>query len=219
MIRLQAIWFGTVAATMLGFISSNTTVTAQTIYPFDATYNSENTLRPIIDNISKVTITAESTDAPYGLTKFVNTNYGKIDPSTGTITFSPDAAEFGLENLPSGGVTFFGNGSDRLEGNITGTAELDFQNLVGTANGAFNITGGSGRFTGATGTFAFFENDTLNPEDPTAPFKSQAFLRGSFLTPRQVSESSNSKSLLGFSVVSVSLLIRRRAIERSIVKN
>ena len=218
MVPLQAIWFGTFAATILSFISSNTAATAQIIYPFDATYNSENTLTPIIDNISKVTITAESTDAPYGLTKFVNTNYGKIDPSTGTITFSPDAAEFGLENLPSGGVTFFGNGSDRLFGNITGTAALDFQNLVGTATGVFNITDGSGRFTGATGTFAFLENDTLNP-DPTAPFKSQAFLRGSFLTPRQVPESSNSKSLLGFSVVAVSLLIRRRAIERSIVKN
>lgn len=74
MVRLQAIWFGTFAATILSFISSHTAATAQIIYPFDATYNSENTLTPIIDNISKVTITAESTDAPYGLTKFVNTN-------------------------------------------------------------------------------------------------------------------------------------------------
>ena len=218
MVRLQAIWFGTLAATILSFISSNTSATAQTIYPFEATYNSENTLTPIVDNISKVTITAESTDAPYGLTKFVNTNYGQFDSSTGTIIFSPDAAEFGLENLPSGGVTFFGNGSDRLFGNITGTAALDFQNLVGTATGAFNITGGSGRFTGATGTFTFLENDTLNP-DPTAPFKSQAFLSGSFQTPRQVPESSNTTTLVGFSLIAISLLIRRRAIKQSIVKN
>ncbi|MDF5726852.1 MAG: hypothetical protein PUP92_02175 [Rhizonema sp. PD38] len=134
---------------------------------------------PITQDVSRVTITAQSKDAPYGLTNFVNTNYGLIDGATGTVTFRPDAAEFGLQNLPSGNFIFFGEGSDQLFGNITGTAKLDFLNLVGTATGSFNITGGSGRFTGATGIFSFIENDILNL-DQTAPFKSQAVVSGSF---------------------------------------
>ncbi len=206
MVRTQAVWVGTLAAAMLGF--SSNAATAQTIFPFEATYNSENTLTPITENISRVNITAESEDAPYGLTRFENTNYGQFDPEAGTITFSPNPETFGLEDLPTGGVTFFGSGNDRLFGNITGTAELDFQNLVGEATGAFNITDGAGRFTGATGTFAFLETDTLNP-DPTAPFPSQAVVSGSFQVPRQVPESSNTTSLVGLGVIGAGFLLRR----------
>ncbi len=206
MVRTQAVWVGTLAATMLGF--SSNTATAQTIFPFEATYNSENTLTPITENISRVNITAESEDAPYGLTRFENTNYGQFDQEAGTITFDPNPETFGLEDLPTGGVTFFGSGNDRLFGNITGTAELDFQNLVGTAVGTFNITDGAGRFAGATGTFAFLETDTLNP-DTTAPFPSQAVVSGSFQVPRQVPESSNTTSLVGLGAIGAGFLLRR----------
>lgn len=206
MVRTQAVWVGTLAAAMLGF--SSNTATAQTIFPFEATYTSENNRTPITENILRVTITAESEDAPYGLTKFENTNYAQFEPEAGTFTFSPNPETFGLENLPTGGVTFFGSGNDRLFGNITGTAELDFQNLVGTATGSFNITDGAGRFAGATGTFAFLETDTLN-SDSSAPFPSPAIISGSFQIPRQVPESSNITSLVGLGVIGAGFLLRR----------
>lgn len=209
MFRFHALWLTPLAALTLSLTVSTTRAYSQTIYPFEATYNSENTLVPIAQNVSKVTITAQSKDAPYGLTNFVNTNYGLIDLATGTATFRPDATEFGLQNLPSGNLRFFGEGSDQLFGTITGTAKLDFQNLSGTATGTFNITGGSGRFSNATGTFSFSEEDILN-SDSTVPFKSQAVLSGSFQTPRVVSEPTNITTLLSIGVVGVSFVLRRR---------
>ncbi len=136
----------------------------------------------------------------------MNTNYGLIDPDTGAITFSPDPANFGLEGLPPGGVTFFGQGSDKLFGTINGTALLDFQNLVGTATGTFTITGGSGNFSGATGTFIFFENDILSP-DPTAPIKSRAVLSGSF---QAVPEPRPSATVIGIGALGVGFLLHSR---------
>ena len=166
MFLLLATQLAPITFTLLGLELQSKSAAAQTIYPFNATYTGENTLVPITENISKVTITASSTDAPYGLTNFVNTNYGLIDPSTGEVAFNPDAATFGLKDLPQGGLTFLGTESDKLFGNIIGNGKLDFQNLNGTATGNFNITGGEGRFVGATGIFTFLENDTLNADPP-----------------------------------------------------
>ncbi|MBR8833927.1 MAG: hypothetical protein DSM106950_07785 [Stigonema ocellatum SAG 48.90 = DSM 106950] len=209
MVRFHAVCFAC-AALLLSFGTSAQSAMAQTTYPFEATYNSENTLVPITENVSRITINAQSTDAPYGLTNFANTNYGLIDLATGTITFRPDATEFGLQNLPSGNLTFFGEGSDQLFGTITGTAKLDFQNLVGTATGSFNITGGSGKFSGATGTFSFVENDILNL-DQTALFKSQAVLSGSFQTPQVVPKPRNITALVSMGVIGVGFGLRRRS--------
>lgn len=211
MIRFYAVWFAPVAATLLTCGLSATTM-AQTIYPFEAIYNSENTLVPIAENISKVTITAETGNAPYGLTKFVNTNYGLINRDAGTIIFEPDAAKFGKTGLPLGGVTFFGQGNDNLFGTISGTAALDFQNLVGTASGTVTITGGSGRFSGATGKLSFLENDILSL-DPTAPIKSRAVVSGSFKTFQSVPEPRNTTTLVVMGVIGFGLLLRRRSLE------
>ena len=75
MFRL-ATYLAPIAVTLLGFGLQTKSAAAQTIYPFNATYSSESTLVPVTENVSKVTIISSSTDAPYGLTKFVNTNYG-----------------------------------------------------------------------------------------------------------------------------------------------
>lgn len=208
-IRSLAVCLAGVSATIVSFGLSGTKVIAQTVFPFEAVYESENTLVPITENVSRVTITAFSANAPYGLTNFVNTNYGLVDTATGTVTFRPDAAEFGLEGLPLGGVRFFGFGSDQLFGTINGVAQLDFQNLVGTATGTFNITDGSGRFSGATGTFAFVEEDLLN-RDPNAPFPSRAFLSGSFQTSARVPEPSNTAMFFGIGVVGIGFGLRQR---------
>ena len=121
MFRLKAAYLTPFAVTLLLFGLQTKSAAAQTIYPFNATYTSENTLVPIAGNVSKLTIIASSTDAPYGLTKFVNTNYGLINPSTGEVVFNPDASTFGLKDLPQGGLTLLRAGNDKLFGNIIGT--------------------------------------------------------------------------------------------------
>ena len=85
MFRLLVVYIAPIAVALLGLGLQTRPTAAQTIYPFNAKYSGENTLVPITQNISKVTITGTSTDAPYGLTKFINTNYGLIDPSAGKL--------------------------------------------------------------------------------------------------------------------------------------
>lgn len=214
MFRVFATYLAPIAISLLGFGLQFKSATAQTIYPFNATFIGEDTLVPITSNISKINITASSTDAPYGLTRFVNTNYGLINPSTGEVAFNPDAATFGLKDLPQGGLTFFGAGNDKLFGNIIGNAKLGFETLIGTATGTFNITGGEGRFAGATGAFNFLENDTLNA-DPTAPFKNQAVLSGSFTTPKTIPEPGNTTAVISMGIIGVSLLLSRSKYKNS----
>ncbi len=168
----------------------------------------ETTLTPIAPNISRATDIAQTADAPYGITNFENTNYSQFDPITNTITFGPDAAQFGLEGLPIGTVTFYGSGSDRLFGTSSGTASLDFANLVGNSSGTINITGGEGRFNGAVGSLVFNENVTVNP-DPTAPLNGQALVSGSFQTSAAVPEPRNDAALVGLGVLGTGFLLRR----------
>lgn len=218
MFRLFAAYLAPFAITLLSLALQPKSATAQTIYPFNATYNSESTLVPITENISKLTINASSTDAPYGLTKFVNTNYGLINPSTGEVAFNPDAATFGLKDLPQGGLTLLEVGNDKLFGNITGTAKLDFQSLTGTGSGTVNITDGEGRFAGATGTLSFLENDILNA-DPTAPFKNQAVVSGSFTTPKTIPEPGNTTALFSMGIVGIGLLLSSKKIQKLLCVN
>lgn len=131
MFSAKAAYLAPVVA-LLSFGLQSKGATAQTIYPFNATYTSESSVVPITGNVSRLTIVASSTDAPYGLTKFVNTNYGSINPSTGEVVFNPDTSTFGLKDLPLGGLTISGAGNDKLFGNIIGTSKLDFQSLTGT---------------------------------------------------------------------------------------
>jgi hypothetical protein len=208
-VRFYAVWLASLTAGILSFSVSATKASAQTTYPFNASYSGESTLVSIANGVSKVTITGNSTDAPYGLTKFSNTNYGLIDITAGTVQFNPDATKFGLKNLPLGDLTFFGEGNDKLIGNIVGSGKLDFKNLVSTLTGTFNITGGEGKFASANGTFNFVENDILNV-DPTVPSKSRFVLNGSFTTPQAVPEASNVVGILGIGAIGVGLLLRRR---------
>ncbi len=208
MFRLLAVRFAPVALTLLGFALQPKSATAQTTYQFNATYIGENTAVPLVQNISKVTITSSSTDAPYGLTSLINRSYASIDPSTGSLSFGPDAATFGLKDLPLGGLTLLGAENDKLFADVIGNGKLDFQNLSGTSTGSFIITGGEGRFVGATGIFSFLENDILGA-DPTAPFKSQAVLSGSFTTPKTVPEPGYATALIGIGIIGVASIARR----------
>lgn len=210
MLRLHSIWLTPVTVTLLGFGLGDAKAMAQAQYPFETVQKYETSFIPITGNISQVTNIGVSVDEPYGLTNLLNTNYGEFDPDTGVITFNSDPTKFGLEGLPVGSVTFFGRGEDNLFGTISGTATLDFQNLVGTASGTIAITGGSGKFSGATGTLTFLENSTLSP-DPTAPLKAQAVVSGSFdvLAVEPVPEPTSSTALASMGLIGMGMLLRK----------
>lgn len=179
---------------------------AQTTYPFEATYNSEITNQATnIPLVLDTTVIGESPDAPYNLTNLIIRNYSQVDPNTGVATYNSDPATFGLQNVPFGTLTLFGQGNDKLFGTNAGTASLE------SGSGTISITGGEGRFIGATGTLDLFQTITSNP-DPTgltAPIISPARISGSFLVSQGVPEPKTDAMLLAIGVIGTGLVLRR----------
>lgn len=210
MVRLFVARLAPFAVTLLSFGLNPPSALSQIVYPFETIQEYQATLVPIERNISKATNIGINVDAPYGLTDFVSTNYNELNPNTGVLNVSPDPATFGLKNLPFGLVTFFGSTSDKLFGSISATGLLDFQNLVGNVLGTITITGGEGKFSGATGSLTFVENNTFTSDrDPTAPINGRAFVKGSIVAPTKVSESETTTALVGFGLIGAITLLRR----------
>lgn len=192
--------------TLVGFGSSVTKAIAQTTYPFQATYNAEITTKETnIPLVLDTTVRGETSDAPYGLTNLVIKNYSQVDPNTGVATYNSDPATFGLQNVPFGTLTLSGQGNDKLFGTNRGTASLV------SGSGTISITGGEGRFRGATGSLDLFQTITSNP-DPTgltAPIISLGTISGSFLVPKTVPEPKTVPMLVGIGVIGAGLVLKR----------
>jgi hypothetical protein len=209
MLRSRITWLIPLAFTLVGFGSSIKSATAQTTYEFDTFYDIEVILTPITPEVSQASISGFNPDAPYGLTNFSSINYSQFNPATGVFTFVPDAAQFGLEGLPVGVDRFFGSGDDQLFATSNATAAINFTSGILEGSGTVTITGGAGRFSGATGVLNFFETEPLD-QDPTAPLRGQAFLSGSFQTPRTVPEPTATTTLIGIGVTGAGFLLRQR---------
>lgn len=202
-------WLFGVALTLVGFGASVPKAIAQTTYPFETTYDAEinTTLLEQSDAeiILETNVTGESTDAPYGLTNLQIENYSSVDPATGVVRYDSDPATFGLEGLPLGTLTLSGNGNDKLFGTNRGTVSGD------TGSGTITLTGGEGRFVGATGTLDLFQTITSSP-DPTgvtAPIISPATISGSFQTSEAVPEPRTDASLVSIGLIGAGFLLRR----------
>lgn len=202
-------WFVPVTLALLGVGISSPRTNAQTTFDFDTFYDTTVVLKPLTPQLTEATITGTNANAPYGLTNFSSLNYSQFNPATGTFTFIPDAAKFGVEGLPLGMDMYFGSGEDKLFGLSNATAVIDSANNLLNGTGTVTITGGGGRFTGATGTFSFNESEPLNA-DPTAPLKGRAFIKGTFQVPQRVPEPKTDMGLVGVAVVGVGLLSRYR---------
>ncbi len=199
---------GTVGLLSLGL--TTTKVNAQTTFAFETIFKTQSTTTEIAPNITEVTVLGESENAPYGLNNLSSMSYIQLDPDTGISTFVPDATEFGLENLPSlKDVISTDSGDDKLIGISTGTAITDLENLTVSIDGTINITDGTGRFQGATGSFNLSEDLQISP-DPTAPLVGEALVSGSFTVPQQVPEAGNTKTIFAIGIIGTGLLLHKR---------
>lgn len=200
-----------VALTLVGVGAHVPKAIAQTTNPFEANYNTETILEPIAPNISEVTVTGESTDAPYGLTNLNVRTYSQIDPNTGVVTFNADPATFGLEDLAVLSDTIQSTDDGEQLFTITSdiNARIDFEQQTLSGTGTQTVTGGTGRFAGATGELTFRQTDVLNP-NPTAPSIGKAFVTGSFETPEAVPEPRTEATLVVVGALGVGFLLRRQ---------
>lgn len=193
------------ALTLVGFGSSIETAKAQTVYPFNATYNGSSVLSgTITEDITTRIISGTSNNAPFGLTQASGLAYVKTDLSSGSYRLSSNPETFGLQNLPLGGITLFGEGNNKLFyqfESITGT--INFENLTTTGTNINNITGGEGLFQGATGTLTGSEVYELANllVDPTSVSKGIVIINGAITVPtsKKVPEPSATVALLGIS--------------------
>ncbi len=207
-LRTHNSWLVPVVLTSITVVSTTTQAFAQATLPFDTFYDTEVVLEPLTPNVSKAFISGFNPDAPYGLTNFTSTNYSQFNPQTNTFTFVPDAAQFGLEGLPIGTDAFFGSSEDRLFGSSNATAVINLANGTLDGSGTVTLTGGTGRFSNATGILNFSETESL-AQDPTAPLKGKAFLSGTIeAVPEPETEMG---TLVGIGVIGASFLMRRRS--------
>ena len=215
MFKLGIAWLIPVAFTFVGFASNVKSAIAQTTFPFDVVYRTDVKLEPIPStDILVASVVGFNPEAPYGLTNLTSVNnYSRFDPTTNVFTFTSDPARFGLEGFPTAVDTFFGSGDDRLIGSSEATATIDSATNTLNGTGIITITGGTGRFTGATGILNFSESESLD-QDPTAdPLRGQAFLSGSFQVPQRVPEPSTNMTLAGIGVIGTGFLLRRRRLQ------
>lgn len=198
------------AVTLLSLGLGTTKVNAQT-FPFEATYKTQSTFEPIQGQIFKSTVTAESTDAPYGLTNFIKMNYIQRNDDAGVQTIVADATDLGIEGLPILSDTFFGSGDDKLFATTSGTVTQNFEDFTTSISGTTTIVGGEGRFEGATGTLTLSENTIFNPNATTEPSTTgTAVLTGSFTVPQKVPEAGNSKAIIAIGIIGTGLLLHKR---------
>ena len=208
MLHSHTVRLVTLALTLVGFGWSATRATAQTTYTVNSNYDVLANSRAITSNISAVSISGNSTDAPYGLTTINGLLYSQVNLATGAFRFNTDPTTFGLQGEPFGSIVL-GSGSNKLFGTDNASGMIDFGTLTATATGTFTITGGSGIFTGASGTLAFSEVDTLSLA-PSVPTRARSSLNGSFqIAPTQVLEPRTDTTMLLMGVIGAGVLLRR----------
>ena len=205
MYREHTVWLVPLALTLLSFGLNAPNAMAQTTYTFNANYNISATSKAITPNISATSISGESTDAPYGLTTINGLTYSQADFATGSYHFNTDPTTFGLQDAPHNSIVF-GSGSNKLFGTDNATGLIDFGTLTARATGTFNITGGEGIFSGATGILGFSEIDSLSL-DPSVPTRASSLVNGSF---QVVPEPKSDVTLVGMGIIGASVVLRRR---------
>ncbi len=223
MIRSYTSWLIPGILALIGFGSNVGSVKAQTTYPFDATYDASSTLlNPITEEITSQTISGVSNNAPLGLTKASGVLYIKSDLSNNSYSFSSNPETFGLQGLPRGGVTLFGEGENKLFYEVeNGTGVIDLANLTTTGTNINNITGGEGLFQGATGTFTgseVYQIDNLLV-NPTSTSTGTVRITGTIEVPltQKVPESNNVAALTGIGIIGTTFLLRRRCKTASVL--
>ncbi len=214
MLRSYVSWLIPGVLTLVGFGTTVESAKAQTVYPFEATYDASSTLlNPITEEIASQTVSGESNNAPFGLTKASGLLYVKSDLSNNSYSFSSNPETFGLQDLPQGGVTLFGEGDNKLFYAVeNGTGVIDLANLTTTGTNTNIITGGEGLFQGATGTLTGSEVYQIGNllTDPTSSSTGSVKITGTIkVSATQIPESNNSFALTGIGIIGAILLRRR----------
>lgn len=215
MLRLLAVRLAGVAATFISFGAIATSAIAETVFPFETVYNTVSVFKEVSPGISQITVTGESETAPYGLTSLSSLSYGQLNLNTNELITTQDPARLGNSDLPFGENRIFNsNNGDSVfvRESVTRPFPIDFENQTASIVSTLNITGGSGRFSGATGILNVSVEDIL-ASDSTAFSRGRVKYSGSFQTPQAVPEARNITTLATIGAIRVGCLVRRRRLK------
>ncbi|WP_341529582.1 hypothetical protein WKK05_09870 [Nostoc sp. UHCC 0302] len=210
MLRSNSKWLLPVTVCLVTFGSIRPAVSAQINYTFSANYDTLNTSVNAAPNIVQVSPSWKSTNASFGLNTLSGLVYGLTDFNTGKFTFDTNPTKFGLQGFPAGSVVIEGSGGDKLFASDSAVGLIDFQTLTATTTGVYTITGGEGKFKGASGKLDFSEIGKLSL-DPNTPFQGKASVTGSFQV-NAVPEPKYDAALLALGVLGVGTQLRRRSL-------
>jgi hypothetical protein len=214
--RSIAFWLVPGVVTLVGLGSGAVPVVAQTNYQFDADYDVLANTKVLLATPEELfflgTSSGSSSNAPFGLTTWKTVDYFQLNVVTGQSRFNTDPTILGLQNLPFGFVELSGSGSDKLFGTESGTSMIDFTTSTGTASGTWIITGGAGRFAGATGRLTLSGQVLSLGQTDSDPTRSVLSLNGSFQVPTAVPEPRSVTPLLGMGMIGTAMVLlgRRR---------
>lgn len=208
MLQSTAIRYVPLAFTLIGFVPNAALALTPTTYPFNASYDVLVTASDITPNLEQTSISGISVDAPYGLTSVKGLAYAQTNFTNGAFDSNTDPNAFGLQGYPLGSITFSDNSSDTLFGNQITTGLIDFNTLNVTSSGTVNITGGSGKFSNATGTLTFSQVQPLSLQLGVA-LRGQTRISGS-LQVVPVPEPTTNAIPLVIGAIATGVLISRR---------
>jgi hypothetical protein len=207
-LRSPTTWLIPVALTLVGFGLSFTPAIAQTTYSFSANYDLLNGGSPLTPDFeySEIYVSGQSTDAPFGLTELSGLTY-LHDFGDGTFVANTDPSVFGFPNLPVGSFLFESSSGDKLFGSETASGTVDLQTFAVENRGTITLTGGEGRFEGATGTLSFLEHGTR-----AVPYIGTFAVNGSFqvASSQTVPEPRTDTVLLSIGAIGAGVLLYRR---------
>lgn len=166
MFHSRIIWYLPVTLSLVCLGINGTPVTAQTFFDFNTNFFSHSQfVGPSQGGILPVLITGLSDRALFDLTQLSALSYDPLAgiQTGGPFAFSTDPAVLGASGNP-GGFTLSSNSGDSLLGNFTGIESIDFSTFKASFTADTNITGGTGKLTGAIGTGTF---SGIFPLDPT----------------------------------------------------
>jgi hypothetical protein len=208
MIRSKAVWLIPAVLTLVGFGVSSTPAIAQTTYSFSGNYDLLNGATPLTPDFeySEIYVSGQSTDAPFALTELSGLIY-LHDFGDGTFVTNTDPSVFGFPNLPVASFVFESSSGDKLFGSATASGTVDLQTFAVENRGTITLTGGEGRFEGATGTLSLLEHGTR-----AVPYIGTLAVNGSFQVPTQtVPEPKTDTTLLSIGAIAAGLLLRQRS--------
>lgn len=162
-----------------------------------------------------------STGADFNLNSFESLVYSDLAEAVnaiatnGTFRYDSNPQTFGVSDEPIGGITFFGEGADKIFGSLVGIDIVDSANLTAKTIADIVIKGGAGRFKNVVGTGTIVGIVGSDPNVAINPGRLTVNL--SFDVPKSIPENTNSVGI-AFAALCAGVMLKKAYHVKQIVK-